>query len=275
MTLQFDPIVLEFAPWSVSKYQTLDKCAKQFHGRYVAKLPSAPEDTSAKIGTAAHGVLETCLKDNSPTTDKIVSSYNDQLTTQEKQAVDLLVPSIDKFVKRIAKFEKNKNIIARGIEEELAIDKNFNFVEYRSKDAFMRGKIDYSAITEEGSAIVGDHKTGKFKRVEEHFLQLNTYMLLMVAKYPNIQSVQAFIHYLGREDLEWTPVMSKTKITQELRPWLVQTLNRYAARLKALKNETIAPSTGWWCEYCGYRDTCNEGLVEIKRRVSKRNSTNI
>jgi CRISPR/Cas system-associated exonuclease Cas4 (RecB family) len=171
-------------------------------------------------------------------------------------------------------FEKKRNVRMKGVELNLAFDHTFKPVDYRDPNVFIKGKIDYAAITDTFVGIIGDHKTGKAKPLEEHYFQLYIYLVLLDVNFPEIKSAQGFIHQVGDSELKWTDPITKEKLLS-LRSWIVKTFNSQAPRLQKVKDLQPEPMVSWKCRFCGFAQDCPPGLIEIKKRQKTTTDPNI
>lgn len=73
------------------------------------------------------------------------------------------------------------------VEECLAVDMKLRPVDYKAKDAYIRGKLDLTKRNGE-RGFIADYKTGKLR---DDFYQLELSALLLMAAYPEINSVLA------------------------------------------------------------------------------------
>lgn len=272
----FDPRILQFAPWSISKVGQLEQCLRQYKFKYIDKHPQGQSGAAARIGSVVHAALEKGLEENSvehlqEALIKAAESKELLLTTQEQEKAMAFLPSAHDFVKRISSFRDRQKVKQVLIEAELAITPDFKSSAYSDRKSLLRGKVDFAMITGDDMLIIIDHKTGKKKLVTEHMPQLYSYAIMGLATYP-VKGVQCGIHYVGSPDLQLLPGMPKDEIVQKLHPWLTNYLNTKAPRIDELLTGNPAPTVGWGCEYCNFatHEHCPEGATEANRRRTSR-----
>jgi CRISPR/Cas system-associated exonuclease Cas4 (RecB family) len=283
--MAFDPLVLKYAPWAVSKVNTLELCPRQFSLQYVAKEKQGPKSSDSKVGTTAHLVLEEGLKKPSTPLYEYAKKLCDEvkLLSKEAQQVIDFVPAIRGYIERIDSFKVQTGVTVHEIEHKLAISTAFEKVEFFAKENnILRGVLDQLMITRDQIAILVDHKSGKKKRIDEHNTQFNVYRILICATYPEVQGVQCGINYIGAPKLDWSPRPDRTsgawtrrEVERQLHPWLEHYLNSLVRRLKLVDQGEKEPRPGWQCSWCGYTHLCEEGLAAVLKKRSSQVSANL
>ena len=134
--------------WSrLSDYQ---QCPLKFKMKYIDKNKIFKEDDQASPhlvrGSNVHKALENYVvqKTSGGQYEVKISSLNEVEETK---------PFVDRFI------DNYKTVIP---ETQIAIDKNWNRVEWFSRDAYYRAILDLIAIRPSDVAII-DYKTGKFR----------------------------------------------------------------------------------------------------------------
>lgn len=266
----FHPAVVRNAPWSVSKLGKITSCPRAFWHNYKQKDRS--ESTmESRVGNVVHNVQEHSLLGAEGTAeDKLIQeSLKEELSGPEYDIALAKLEGVKAFAKRAEAFEKARGVVTKEVEGRFAITREFKSCDYESKEAFVRGRLDYMAITMTRTAMVVDHKTGKKKAsVDDHATQLQIYAIFVLAKYPEIEWVKSGIHYVGDPDLVWMPVFSAAEIKKKLHPWLVGVLNRQANNLVQVEADVAHAKPSALCKWCSYsKEKCPEGKAEVERRA--------
>ena len=265
--------VTKYAPWSISKLGTIEKCAQLFDFRYVNKPPGeAPQGSLAmRMGNAVHAVLEEVLKGTELRMAMEVGINKGELTSNEIEELRSFEDNIVAFVSRFKKFcdnfarEKGGVVypVKKLIEENVAFDFDLKPVAFYKKGGnFFRGKVDVALITADGIGIVMDHKTGREAAIDDHEDQLKVYCVSVLAKFPEIKEFITYIHYVKSGNIvQWKRISADT-VRNEYNPWIYTYAIESAKKL--LDTEKIIPdvdpTTGksqkWICDNCEYKKIC-------------------
>lgn len=278
-------VVLEYAPWSVSKAGMLQICPKQFQFQHVLRLAQAPKSQESKVGTTIHTVLEYGLmkppQDLSGYTEEL--AQREGLTEAEAAQVRAMVPAAEEYVRRITAFRLTARVVRSVVEPKLAISPTFQPVDFFARtNNLIRGLLDEVEITEGGVAILVDHKSGRRKPIAEHATQLHVYRLLIVANYPEVKGVQCAINYVGSPKLDWAPrpdggpgPWTRGEIQGQLQHWLEHFLHSLARPLANMRDGEPKKNPGWACDWCAYVAHCPEGQAVVAERKAKRDARNV
>lgn len=140
---------------------TWENCPWKAYRQYIAKdLPRSPASSAMTWGITCHSALEARLKHGTP--------FPPEMT-------------FEKFAAPLA---------AAGAKAELplAIDEQGNSVDFWDRSAWLRGKLD-ATIVKGVAAVIADLKTG---RRREEKAELETHAVLLKAKHPELQRINAF-----------------------------------------------------------------------------------
>ena len=251
----------------MSKSDLAGKCPYAFGLRYVDKVPSK-SGTHAKIGIAGHRVAELVLKGDKPkeALAQSLAEYDD-LTSKEQDKVTALLPAITTFYAKVQDFKHKQGVVDEFLEQQWAVDAQFNAVDWNSPDAFFRGIVDHALLTDKGYLIVIDHKTGRRRPVDYYARQLDAYAVLAVAQMPELKGVQGALHYVGAEAIDWYVMRKREVIDGVLRSSLVELLQRRAAGLGAYE-----PNPNYLCKWCDYLEKCDAGneYVQLTKKKKKK-----
>lgn len=272
MELSFSELARQYAPWSMSKAKLAVNCGLAFNLRYIkrVKATAKPKSPKGKIGRAVHSALENFLK----TPDDLKkclheAAMREYLTVNETEEIVAMAHNMVNFQRRLESYKKRHNV------EEMLIERRFGLREDNTptkfwgepiegekdfrgrpkKDVFFRGVWDL-ALRADNKFIVIDHKSGSapktrkdaFKRYEE---QLKLYAVASLFLFPEIELVQAGLHYIQDENIVWADTYPREHIKDTLVPWYYDFLNRAAARTTDNK-----PHRGWACSFCEFTDRC-------------------
>jgi RecB family exonuclease len=264
--------VLRFAPWSISKAGSLQRCQRQYERKYVLKLAEGPSPKSGRTGTAVHYVLERGLLDDNDSPESMKANLEHianekKLLVNEVLDAEVFLPYCGDFIRRIRAFKLKFGVKQLLVEHKLSISPEFGPLQFFDKGGLLRGVIDLALITGDNMLIVVDHKTGKPKPITFHYEQMYSYALMGVAHFP-VRAVQGTIHYVGETELSRMNGMTRDYIDSELRPWLVKYLNRLVEKIALVEAGNPPHNTGWMCEWCPYvfEPECPEGKAHVQRK---------
>lgn len=156
--------------WSWTSYSAFQTCPKRYQLTRVTKEVKEPETDVLRWGKEVHKALELRVKDGTP--------LPEGMTQWEKYA-------------RWAISLKDKAEVVT--EQQVALDKDLNPVDYWDKSAWVRGVFDLSVVGK-GFASILDYKTGKIRDSSE---QLKLFAGFAFAMNPNIQEVKTIYIWLN------------------------------------------------------------------------------
>lgn len=275
----FNEKVLSFAPWSISKVNSLSICPRQYNFKYIEKQKEANKSKESRLGVLGHKVIEELLNHPEKEASDIIEVLSEEEKLSDDEKLELLIKAtpINQFSDRINNFKEKNGVHTTINEHKLAIGADFSSMPFESNKSLLRGIIDYGMITKENILVIIDHKTGKKRPIAEHSTQFNAYMLLTLAAF-DVDAIQCGIHYVGAKDVAWglhrdgsNRPWLKEEIKVYTRKWLVNYLNALEPKVNSLMNKQINHKTGWQCAWCSYSDRCPEGQAEITRRQEEKN----
>jgi len=277
---------LGLSKFSYSKLQVGDKCPFRYQKQYVEreKTTNLVDGTSANIGVLIHEVMERCLQTfmqtKQPVTEQAV-----------RESVEAALPTV--LAKAVCTEEEISQIFAFGdnikhtlyrilalsekkqsklyVEVELAIDQNFDRVDYYHKDVFFRGKLDLVIVNPDGACAILDHKTG-YRTLKGHENQLRVYEILaafalapLVLSEHNIslRTVQTGLNFVADAVFEWSQPKTLANIKVGNREWFIKWVNE-------VSDNTVAGviKRGRHCNWCGYRSFCGSKVGTRKAKAS-------
>lgn len=243
--------LLKHAPWSPSKVDKAMQCAYSFHKLYTDRVPRT-SNTYARTGVAVHRAQELILEGKKATlaVEQAIEESTD-LTHDEKELVQTFIDSMVAFSARLERFKRKHGIEKILLEEKWAITADFEPCDFKDPRAMIRGVVDLAMVTGQGYVIIIDHKSGKKKPVNKFALQLDTYIVMAHAHFPECKGVQAALHFVAHSDIKWDTPRKPAQITKVLRPWLKNHL------ITATNHVTERTThTGWWCNWCEFKPQC-------------------
>ena len=246
--------------FSHSRLSTFEKCPKQFHFRYVQRLPAESESVEAFLGKRVHEVLEklylVVAEGHVPSLDQVVRRFQvnwDEAYDAERIRIvrneldssfyrEIGVRSLRNFYRRYYPFDG---------EETLGIEERVTFTLDAAGSYRMQGVIDRLVRTRDGTIEIHDYKTGQRvppQRALDADRQLGLYQLGLAARLEGAPEIRLVWHYLAVDQLRVS--------------------RRSAQQLEALREHTIGlidsiqgeqrfePRPGPLCSWCEYRERC-------------------
>ena len=249
--------------YSHSRLKCFETCAKQFHFRYVLKLPQETEGIEAFVGKRVHEVLERLyvfVRQNTvPSLAQVQrryelsweAEYDPQRVRIVKQGTplsfyrELGARCLDIYYRRNYPFDADETL---GIEERVKfdLDPDGNAGEYR-----MQGIIDRISRTPAGTIEIIDYKTGNYvpnqKAIDED-RQLALYQLGLADRWGAEQPVELVWHYVARG-----VVRRSTRTPEQLRELRSRTI---AVIDRIRVEEEYKPSKTPLCSWCEFKSLC-------------------
>jgi putative RecB family exonuclease len=246
--------------YSHSRLSSFENCPKQFHFRYVLKVPRAMESVEAFLGKRVHEVLERLYRFVGqglvPPLEKVVQRYHalwdEHFDPERVQVVREETPlsyyrslgerCVRRYYVRHYPFDADETL---SLEQRVVFDLDASGA-YR-----IQGFIDRVALARDGAVEIHDYKTGKRvpsqKRLDED-RQLALYQLGLEREYGPERPMRLIWHYLSLG--------------------VVRTSTRNAEQLTALRERTrtaidrirsereFPPRPSGLCRWCEYRALC-------------------
>ncbi|RMH39646.1 MAG: PD-(D/E)XK nuclease family protein [Deltaproteobacteria bacterium] len=242
---------LAHAPWSSSKIQTALRCPREFHYRYVDRVPESDASPEARIGKAVHGVLERALVGDS--VDAAVAEgrrlmHNDA----ERRRYDALAAGVGAFIDRVAAFRRRHRVTRQFVEFTLAVREDLSLTQFHASDALYRGIFDAGYLYDDGKLAVVDHKCGERRTSLAFSDQLEGYAVLAAAMFRNVRAYWLGVHWVAECQVDWSGPVTPQQVADELAPRMLANIE--AAALAVDDGPRPAPSD--WCLLCSYRSIC-------------------
>jgi putative RecB family exonuclease len=256
--------------YSHSRLKCFENCPKQFHFRYILKVPVTTEGVEAFVGKRVHEILERLYQfagnGQVPSLPKVLSRY-EQLwdATYDADRVRIVregtplsfyrklgVRCLETYYRKNYPFDGDETL---GIEERVQFDLDSDEVtrpgtvkahggsgEYR-----MQGFIDRVSRAKDGALEIHDYKTGNYvpsqKQIDAE-PQLALYQLGVGNRYGTHTEVRLIWHYVARGIIRQS-VRSADEL-RKLRAKTMDTIDQTRAATEFKPKKT--PLCGW-CEY--------------------------
>jgi hypothetical protein len=251
----------------------------------------------SRIGVAVHMALEMAL-DGTPLRQAFqMAGDKHELTSDELEQLESFFEQVQRFVKKMDAFKTKHRVHPANvmIERKWGMRSNFNACSFFEKGetciecrngpsqhdtsgkclfgpgtslktlpVFFRGVVDYAILTEKKDLIIIDHKSGKEGDIAKYSAQFKSYCLMAHAHIPDLRGIQTAVNFVMTDHTVWNPYVKAEVIRDEYRPWMVEYLTKSCEKLLS----PPAPTTGWWCNWCGYRSIC-PAMTEKNNRVNK------
>jgi hypothetical protein len=178
--------IIPIKQWSISKAKTFSQCKLRAQLQYGQKIPE-PErplppgktEHANDRGTRIHDAAE-----------RYVNGTGE------------FIPEMGKFR---AEFDSLRQLYADGLvslEGEWAHDIDWEVTPWKSKEAWLRLKLDAIVFLSDYEAVVIDYKSGKkFGNEVGHAEQVMLYQLSAFLRYPKLEIVHTELWYLDVDDL--------------------------------------------------------------------------
>lgn len=261
-SIDLSPGLLHRQTWSMSKIKLLESCPLQWYLSYGIKfrhMDETQDTTERDLGTAVHDLFEQM---QSGMTIAQAYEYCEQQhyhivgEANWPRLVDML-PSVRKFNRQMHDRDEAHPFDWVEPELKLAVDKDWNPVDFFSKDAYFRGVVDYMARTGNESLVIDYKKGGMGYLTKYHSPQLNSYLLLDYYCNGAFDVGQSYIYYVEAAELSRGPRLEGNMVESHTRPWLE---NKIETAIKNVEDEGYFKHVrGNYCKYCDYADLCKDG----------------
>jgi len=125
--MEFSEYVLRHAPWSFSKFGSIEKCQLQYHNRYVARKKEQGSSAESKVGVAVHYISEHVVKhDMAPTAQLLQDAVTQgKLTANEVDSMMGFMPKVERFADWLRNFTHQYKVKDTLIEYKMGINRRF------------------------------------------------------------------------------------------------------------------------------------------------------
>ncbi|MBW2274494.1 MAG: PD-(D/E)XK nuclease family protein [Deltaproteobacteria bacterium] len=248
--------------YSHSRLSSFENCPKQFHFRYVLKVPQESEGIEAFMGKRVHEVLERLYvfarRRQIPSIGKVVARY---YAFWEEHFDEERV----RIVRRDRKADSYRELGARCLEgyyqrhfpfdgdETLAIEERVIFELDSAGRYRMQGIIDRLVRDRDGTVEIHDYKTGRYLPPQKQLdvdRQLALYQIGLEKRFGPDQPMRLVWHYLQQGKR-----VSSTRSPEQLDALRADTIG-VIERVEA--EEEFSTRRGKLCDWCEYKVYCPE-----------------
>jgi len=247
--------------YSHSRLSTFENCPRQFHFRYVRRVPARWESIESFVGKRVHEVLERLQlfvgSGRVPTLAAVLRRYR-QLWDEHYDAGRVRVVREDEPLEQYLAygerclsnhyrawypFDADETL---GLEQRVTVDLD-GAGQYR-----LQGFVDRIARARDGAVEIHDYKTARRIPRQEQLdrdRQLALYQMGVAGRFPEARGFRLVWHYLcaGR-----TRVSTRTpEQLERLRGDTIGLIDRIESERE------FAPKTGPLCRWCEYRELCD------------------
>ena len=213
--------------WSFSAMETFKTCPRKYYAEKVAKVVPFTKSSASEYGVMVH------------------KKFEDRLVDGKKLPLDLI--HHEKVMAKLA------NASGEGMgEQKLTINADYEPTDWFSKDAWLRGIIDYVKVNGK-HAIIVDHKTGKQK---DGFAQIDLMFALMNIFMPEIETATGMFYWTKGKK-----ITSKTYIKADI-PEIWNSFLPMVLTMQQAYDKDVWPCkpNGLCRRYCGYTDCQHHGV---------------
>ena len=249
--------------YSHSRLSCFENCPKQFHYRYVLKIPAESESIEAFVGKRVHEVLERLYRfvgeQKLPSIDRVLARFRanwDETFAGERVRIvrdGLDVQHYRDLGERCLRNHYRRHYPFDG-EETVGLEQNVTFELDDAGRYRMRGVVDRIARTADGTIEIQDYKTGArlpSQRTLDADRQLALYQIGLARRFAEAPGVRLVWHFL-QQGVTRVSLRSAEQIA-ELRARTIELIDRVEAE------ERFEPKAGPLCGWCEYRDRCPAG----------------
>jgi putative RecB family exonuclease len=259
--------------FSHSRLASYEKCPKQFHFRYVLRLPQEIESVEAFLGKRVHEVLERLYqfvgRGLVPSLAKVLHRYSalwDERFEPERVRVARVGTPVDHYrelgARCLSTYYRQHYPFDSG--ETLALEERVHFPLAEQDGYYYQGIVDRVSRAPDGAIEIHDYKTGKrvpSQAEADDDRQLALYQIGVARRFGEERPVRLVWHYLasGRE-------LRSTRTPEQLSALRRRTVT---AIDRIRSDEEWRPKPGPLCDWCEYRALCPaaERAAEPRRRA--------
>lgn len=246
---------MKYAPYSASRLATYEQCHRKFRFKYVDKVHIPFEPSLALTrGKILHGLLEWHGK--CTLAETITKLQADKDVSESPFFNKAVLKECILIFKGFVETDMCKSVFADlelGTELQLGLDYKLEPCEYYGEEVLFRGLIDRVVVNKsENKVRIVDWKSGKDKSKPPYRQppdQLMHYGSWYFSKFPVDEITLSYIFVEHNTELNYTIYRDK--------------LNDYKKALlkpiiSAEKNEVFPRNMTALCDYCDYRELCDE-----------------
>jgi len=253
--------------YSHSRLASYENCPKQFHFRYVLRIPRETEGIEAFVGKRVHEVLERLYRFVArglvPSVARVVDRYHawwEEHFDPERIRIAREGTPVEHYRELGERCLRNyyRRHYPFDADETLGLEQRVEFVLDGERGIRFQGIVDRIARAPDGTVEVHDYKTGQRVPRQEHLdadRQLALYQLALSRKLGEHESFRLVWHYVARGQ-----VRTSTRSAEQLESLRRSTVS-LVERIRAEKD--YEPRPGPLCAWCEYRDLCPAGSARV------------
>jgi len=221
------------------------------------------DDSAAALGTALHRTSELMHDGKSLKESVALSIKEGEVSEDVALEVEMYKNTVASFQARLSAFKEGFNISEEHREIELAVDSELAPCSYWDSGAVMRGKADCVLISSSTkTAIIVDLKSSKRATLAYAQDQLDFYSLLVLANFPEVDTVKNGLFFLKHGRMMWSDQLLKRGSWEGA--VLISKINSLSE--KFIGNMVPEISTSPLCNYCIYKGLCGKEKNDRKTR---------
>jgi len=248
--------------YSPSRLACFENCPKQFHYRYVLKVPAESESVEAFVGKRVHEVLERLHlfvgRGLVPSLERVLDRFRRiwqeaydrervrivREETDEAFYVDLGERCLRQFYLRNYPFDADETL---GLEQRVSCELD------AARGYRVRGIIDRLVRARDGAIEIHDYKTSRrvpSQRQLDADRQLALYQLAVAEVHPQTP-IRLVWHYL---------LFGATRVSTRSEEQLAELRRATSGLIERIEGEErFEPRPGPLCAWCEYRERCPAG----------------
>lgn len=256
--------------YSHSRLSSFENCPKQFHYRYVLKIPAESESIEAFVGKRVHEVLERLYRfvgeQKLPSIDRVLARFRANWDeAYEGARVRIVRNGLDvkhyrDLGERCLRNHYRRHYPFDG-EETVGLEQNVTFQLDDAGRYRMRGVVDRIARTADGTIEIQDYKTGArvpSQRTLDTDRQLALYQIGLAHRFTDAPGVRLVWHFLQQ---------GVTRVSMRTADQIAALRTRTIALIDRVEAEaSFEAKPGPLCGWCEYRDRCQPGDGADARR---------
>ena len=248
--------------WSMSKLKVLEACPLQFYLSYIKKLRMIDENqdtTERDLGTTIHFLLEMMQSGMTiaEAYEETELRYHSVIGDDNWPRIIGMLPSVRKFNRIMHEKDEDSHFNYVEPEMKLAVDKDWNPVDFFSPEAFFRGVIDYTARVGDDALVIDFKKGGSGWLTKYHSPQLTSYLLLDYFCNGAFNEGTSYIYYVEAGELSRGPVIKGDLIASHSRKWLEDKIETATSEVE--EEGYFKYQRNNMCKYCNYAAACKDG----------------
>lgn len=253
---------LQQQTWSMSKIKLLENCPLSFYLTYIVKfrhINEAQDTLERDLGIAVHSIFENMQN------GMTISEAYDVCEQEHYQIIGSdnwprlvgMLPNVRKFNRIMHDKDEYSNFDWVEPELKLAVDRDWNPVDFFSESAYFRGVVDYMARCGDVATVIDYKKGGSGWLTKYHSPQLTSYLLLDYYCNGKFAEGQSYIYYVESGEFSAGPKLTGDAIESHTKLWLKNKID--VAIQNVVEEGYFKHIKGNHCKYCDYANLCTDG----------------